>query len=82
MFEFTPYFVWFARNSEVNLYAHGGQDYASVDGQSYYITGVTYFRLYGGQNQYIITRNTLKIVFNDSSMNKKDTVYSYMALSN
>ena len=43
MFEFTPYFVWFARNSSVSLFAHGGQDYANVDGQSYYIAGVTSF---------------------------------------
>ena len=82
MFEFTPCFIWFASNPEVSLYAFGGQSPANVNGQSYYIAGVTniILRMNGG-NEYTITGKTLKIVFNVTNMNEKGRTYSYIALS-
>ena len=82
MFEFTPYFIWFARNPEVSLFASGGQAAANVSGQSYYIAGVTRIALrMNGKDEYTITGKTLKIVFNVTNMNENGKTYSYIALS-
>lgn len=82
MFEFIPYFIWFASNPEVSLYAWGGQAPANVSGQSYYIAGVQriILRMDGGP-EYTITGKTLKIVFKYTDMNENGKTYSYIALS-